>query len=273
VSAQAAIDALVAAFDRPDEIAARLAAAGHPIVRTLGSDAPVELIRAAGAMPVRLVARAHGPTPRADAVAGQALGARGRRLLERLLAPDLADTLILITHADAEQPALHAAIRELRRLGEPAPARVHLLDLLHLDRPSSAAYNRLRLEQCAAWLADIAAAPTDIAHQIALSANQATLLAKVDALRTGPSPRLTGAQMLAIAGTAAILPPDEHLTYLHAILAGSDDLPPLADTPASTSPARRTKTPPSIAGSRRPARISSTKAGPRATRPLLIPIR
>ncbi|MDO6415238.1 2-hydroxyacyl-CoA dehydratase [Sphingomonas sp. BIUV-7] len=230
MSASVAIDALIAAFDRPDEVAARLSATGHTVVRTLGSDAPVELIRATGAVPVRLVAPESGTTPRADAIAGQALGARGRRLLERLLDPDLAEIPILITHSDAEQPALHAAIRELRRLGEPAPAHVYLLDLLHLDRPSSADYNRLRLAECADWLTGIAAAPGDIAGEIARSAEQAALLAKIDALRTAPAPRLTGAQMLAIVGTASILPPEEHIAHLHTILAGADALPALGST-------------------------------------------
>lgn len=227
MTAARALDALVSAFDRPDDVAARLAAAGRPVVRTLGSDAPVELIRAAGAVPVRLIAPEGGPTPRADAITGQALGPRGRRLLERLLAPDLAEVPVLITHADGEQPALHAAIRELRRLGEPAPARVYLLDLLHLDRPSSADYNRHRLEQLAAWLTDISAAPSNLAGEIARSTEQAALLAEVEALRTGPTPRLTGAQAVAIAGTAAILPVDEHIAHLRGILGNADTLPSL----------------------------------------------
>jgi benzoyl-CoA reductase/2-hydroxyglutaryl-CoA dehydratase subunit BcrC/BadD/HgdB len=232
VSAAAAIDALVAAFDDPDAIAARLTASGQPIARTLGSDAPVELVRAAGIVPVRLAAVKGSATPLADAVAGQALGIRGRRLLERLLSPDLAHVPILITHADTAQPALFAALRELRRLGEPAPAQVHLLDLLHMDRASSADYNRLRLAACADWLASIGGAAANLAamaREITASQEQAALIAHIDALRTAPQPRITGTQMLAIAGAAHFLPLDEHVAHLRAISAGADNLPECGD--------------------------------------------
>ena len=232
MSAAAAIDALVTAFDDPDAVAARLTASGQPIVRTLGSDAPVELVRAAGIVPVRLAAVKGSATPLADAVAGQALGIRGRRLLERLLSPDLAHVPILITHADTEQPALFAALRELRRLGEPAPAQVHLLDLLHMDRASSADYNRMRLSACAEWLASIggtAASPAAMSREITASQEQAALIAQIDALRTGSHPRITGTQMLAIAGAAHVLPLGEHIAHLRAILAGADDLPECGD--------------------------------------------
>jgi hypothetical protein len=104
--------AIAAAFAAPDTAAATLAAAGHRVVRTIGSDAPLTLLRAAGLTPVRVAPPAAMPTPRADTLIGPA-GERTRqhRLLEWLLDPAQATTPILITRANAEQPQLFAALR------------------------------------------------------------------------------------------------------------------------------------------------------------------
>jgi hypothetical protein len=62
--------ALLAAYDDPDAVARTALADGRRVIRTIGTDAPRELLRAAGYQPVRL-APAAGATPRADAVMGQ----------------------------------------------------------------------------------------------------------------------------------------------------------------------------------------------------------
>jgi benzoyl-CoA reductase/2-hydroxyglutaryl-CoA dehydratase subunit BcrC/BadD/HgdB len=210
--------------------AVALAAAGRPVIRTLGTDAPRELLLAAGFVPVRLVAGAMAATPRADALMGEtALGVRGRRLIEQILDPGAPDLPLLITQADAEQPQIFAALRELARLGERVPSRIHFLDLLHLDRPSSRAYNLHRLRQLSAWLEAIGGTPVSgrtIAAGQAILRRQAELLAQVDALRR--SLRIGGTEALAIVGASAVLPPEDHVRHLEPLLAAPIAAPDFA---------------------------------------------
>jgi benzoyl-CoA reductase/2-hydroxyglutaryl-CoA dehydratase subunit BcrC/BadD/HgdB len=224
-----ALAAIAAAFASPDDAAAALAAAGHHVVRTIGSDAPLTLLRAAGLTPVRVAPPADMPTPRADALIGPA-GERKRqhRLLEWLLDPAQAATPILITRADAEQPQLFAALRELRRLGEAAPSRVAMLDLLHQPRDSSWRYNRQRLDQLGPWLQAAGGRIPDGAALREAAATDTRLLARIaaaQALRVAPEPQLSGTDMLRVIGAAAIRPPETMIGHLDAILADRAALP------------------------------------------------
>jgi benzoyl-CoA reductase/2-hydroxyglutaryl-CoA dehydratase subunit BcrC/BadD/HgdB len=218
------------ACDDGGAAAAALAAAGRPVIRTLGIDAPRELLLAAGFVPVRLVTGATAATPRADALMGETtLGVRGRRLIEQILDPDAPDLPLLITQADAEQPQIFAALRELGRLGERVPSRIHFLDLIHLDRPSSRAYNLHRLRQLATWLEAIGGTPVSgrtIAAEQAMLRRQAGLLEQVDALRR--SLRVSGTDALAIVGASAVLPPEVHVRHLEALLAAPIAAPDFA---------------------------------------------
>lgn len=215
-------------FADPAAEAARAAAKGRKVIRTLGSDAPRAFLLAAGFQPVRLVAPPLAATPRADAIMGAAeMGPRGRRLLETLLAPENHDLPILITQADNEQPQIFAALRELGRLGQPVPRHVHFLDLLHLDRAASRAYNAARLAQLGEWLAELSDTRPDDAALAAAEAELATqrdLLARLGTVRAGG--RIGGAHALEIIGAAAILAPAEFNPALAAAL------PALAAQPA-----------------------------------------
>jgi hypothetical protein len=228
--ASEALATIAAAFAAPDYAAATLTAAGHRVVRTIGSDAPLTLLRAAGLTPIRVTLPAAMPTPRADTLIGPT-GERARqhRLLEWLLDPAHATTPILITRADAEQPQLFAALRELRRLGEAAPNRVAMLDLLHQSRDSSWRYNRQRLDQLGPWLQAAGGRIPDGAALRQAAATDTRLLARTaaaQALRSAPEPQLSGAAMLRIIGAAAILPPDRMIEHLDAILADRAALVP-----------------------------------------------
>lgn len=124
-------------------------------IRTIGTDAPVEWLAAHG-FAAEPLALHEGATPRAAAATGmKGLGPRGRRLLETILAAGPEDAPVLVTTAEAEQVQVYAIVRELARLGEATPPPCHLLDLIHFDRPSARAYNRVRLEGVAEWLAGL----------------------------------------------------------------------------------------------------------------------
>lgn len=222
-----ALAAIAAAYADTDAVARRLADHGERVIRTIGSDVPFTWLRAAGFAPVRLDPVAGHETPRADAVMGPATARRrGHRLLERLLDPMLAGTPIVVTRADAEQAQLFAALRERLRLGEPAPAKLHLLDLVHQDRPASRRYNRVRLEQLDGWLQQIGGMPVDDDRLAAAAAEEREMLSLVrEARQLRRDARLAGSDMLRIIGCTAILPPHELADRLGTLLAGADALP------------------------------------------------
>lgn len=229
-----ALAEIAAAYADADGVATRLHREGERVLRVVGSDAPLALLRAAGFAPVRLVPRTGEPTPVADALLGPS-GARKRphQLVERLFDPAMAHP-VLFTRADAEQAQIYSAIRENARLGLPGPHTATLLDLVHIDRPSSQTYNEAQLAQVCAWLAQHGGSTFD-APALAKAADEAdridVLLRQLDALRTGPQPRLSGTQMLRLIGCGAILPPRDLEPLLRAILADAAALTQVTGTP------------------------------------------
>ncbi len=213
---------LRAAYANPEGEVARALEAGRMPIRTLGIDAPRAHLLARGFQPIRLVAPELAATPRADAVMGKAaMGRRGRRLLETLLAPEHPDVPVLITQADGEQPQIFAALRELQRLGEAVPRHVHFLDLLHLPRPANARYNQARLAQLDAWLAGLGANPGADAAQLEALADQPQLLARLNDLRA--EGRISGTQALEMIGAAAIMLPTDWNAAMRAQLDSPGD--------------------------------------------------
>lgn len=202
------------AFAEPDRCVGDALAAGRRPIRTLGIDAPFALLRAKGFQPVRLAGVA-GVTPLSDAIMGsKGLGARGRRLLEAILAPAHPGIPLLITTADVEQTQLFATLRELSRLGEAALPPVFLLDLCHQPRDASRRYTRQRLDECAAWLDTLDGTRMPVAAPAAEDLGEMR--------RSG---RLSGTAALHVAGSAAILPGDAHQALSLALRAELADLP------------------------------------------------
>ncbi len=213
------LDLFRKAYANPDAEVERALAEGRKPIRTLGYDAPRARLVAAGFQPIRLVAPRLAATPRADAIMGAAeMGPRGRRLLEALIDPKYPEVPVLITQADAEQPQIFAALRELGRLGEPVPRHVHFCDLLHLDRSASREYNAARLAQLDDWLVTLGGdRPADTAIAAATHAldTQNALLGQIGLLRrTG---QISGADFLQVTGACAILPHAECLPALEAL--------------------------------------------------------
>jgi benzoyl-CoA reductase/2-hydroxyglutaryl-CoA dehydratase subunit BcrC/BadD/HgdB len=221
--------AIAAAYGDADTVADRLRGEGRRVLRTIGSDAPLPLLRAAGFAPVRLAPRPVAGTPRADALLGPAGGRRRAHLLaERLLDPALIDP-VLFTRADAEQAQIFSALRENARLGAPTRMAATLLDLLHIDRPSSRAYNAARLAQLGDWLqaqGGTSFTEADLAREADAADVVNALLRDLDELR----PRLSGTDMLRSIGCAAILPPEELVPLLRALHDEAATLPEASGT-------------------------------------------
>lgn len=235
MSASSALDTIAAAYRDAEGVAARLRAEGCAVLRVIGSDTPLPLLRAAGFAPVRMAPRPEMATPRADALLGPSTGRRrAHHLVELLLDPAMTDP-VLFTRADAEQAQVFSAIRENARLqglglGVPGPRKATLLDLLHIDRPSSRRYNEARLAQLRKWLTaegGCAFTDEDLAREADTADAVNALLCDLDALR----PRFSGTQMLQCLGASAILPPEELLPLLRALRDESASLPEATGRP------------------------------------------
>jgi hypothetical protein len=220
------LDVFRRAYADPDAEVERALAASRRPIRTLGVDAPRTLLIEAGYQPIRLVAPPLGVTPRADAIMGAtAMRLRGKRLLETLLDPARPEVPVLITAADDDQPQIFAALRELARLGEAVPRHVHFLDRLHLERGSSRDYTARRLEQLKEWLGNISVgSKSDLTR--ALLARQGDLMSRLASLRA--QSRVSGTDALQVIGAAAILPVDEHVAALEALLSEFADAPAIS---------------------------------------------
>ncbi|MGB3441916.1 MAG: 2-hydroxyacyl-CoA dehydratase family protein [Actinophytocola sp.] len=188
------------------------------VIGCVGQDVPVELVVAAGAVPVRLAGK-----PGADVTAGETYLGAGvdrctRSVLTRLLAGEYGRLDRLLVSRDCEASLrLFYAVRELRRvepeLGLP---ETYLVDVLHLPHWTTTRYNRVRFGELVTVLERWTGARLTeeaVAAAIGEYDEHRRLLRAVSALRRGA--RLTGVQALAAFGAA--LPVAEHNELLRAL--------------------------------------------------------
>ncbi|MFD5825278.1 2-hydroxyacyl-CoA dehydratase [Lentzea sp. NPDC060358] len=195
------------------------------VIGCVGQDVPVELVTAAGALPVRLAG-----LPGADVTAGETYLGRGvdpaaLSVLTRLLAGEYGRLDRLLVSRDCEASLrLFYAVRELRRLdpGLGLPETC-LVDVLHLPHWTTTRYNRARFAELVAvlerWTGTRLTAPR-IASAITLHDVRRELWRAVSALRRDL--RLTGVQALAAFG--AVLPVVEHNRLLRGLLQSDVDV-------------------------------------------------
>ncbi|MEQ5809044.1 2-hydroxyacyl-CoA dehydratase [Alteromonas sp. NFXS44] len=207
------------------DVAKRYVSEGKKVIRVLGSDAPYELIRAAGLSPVRLVADDNLPTPDADALVGTAnMSQSGRSLLQQIF--DDKDALpLLLTHCDYETPQLFATLRQLFK-DEELPARhIHFYDHLHQMRESSAKYNLTRAAQLHTWLADMSAisgnkaSAEKLTFDIEIQEQQRTMLAELLKKRNDFTPRISGRQFHHCVAATMVYTPHEWCERAASLLA------------------------------------------------------
>ncbi|GIJ51207.1 hypothetical protein Val02_80930 [Virgisporangium aliadipatigenens] len=196
------------------------------VVGYVGADVPVELITAAGALPVRLAGDPDGDLSAGDTYLGRGLDPMARSVLARLLAGDYGRLDKLVVSRDCEASLrLFYAVRELRRI-EPAFGlpEVYLVDVLHLPHRTTTAYNLARLEQFRQRLRDWTGRPVsdaDLAAAIASHDEQRALLSSLAAARR--EGRIAGSDWLAVVGAGTVLPVAAHLSLLREL--STVDLP------------------------------------------------
>jgi hypothetical protein len=208
------IDELRAGFEEPFWALGRDAARDARTVVVSWPSAPVELVRAAGFVPVFARGRSV-PTPTADRVLEPELFPnRLRQLVEAVLTTRLAHVaaVVLPRSSDPDYKCF-LYLRELARLGA-AAARppVLLFDLLHADAPDAREYNADRARALYGQLATLAGRPNapDELHRSIASANRARAAGRcLHALRMGP-PRISGVDALPLLGAFWQVEPERY---------------------------------------------------------------
>lgn len=233
---------LADAYAHPWRVAERWRAGGGRVVGLFGRYAPAEIVRASGALPIRLdparlgrpAALGDGPTAVPDGLAGE-LSAGSLAVVSSLLEGELDWIDGLLIGRDSEMHTkLFYVIREMA--GDPEfRTRIPpfaFCDVLRLPVRTSAVYNRVRLRQLhqtvAGWWGGEPSTPS-LRQAIAAEAGTRSLLRELDRLRA--ERRLTARQLLLAAGAAQVLPGPESAAVLQAAISAAEQAPPRSLAP------------------------------------------
>lgn len=200
------------------------------VVGYVGADTPVELLTAAGVLPLRLAGDPEAPSDLGDLYLGKGVDPMARSTLSRLLAGVYGDLDRVVVSRDCEASLrLFYALRELRRVepGSGVP-EAYLVDILHLPHRTTTRYDLARVSQfrdrLGAWTGR-RISDADLAGAVAAHDEQRRLLTEAAALRRSVPARLTGSEFLAVVGAGTAMPVAEHAALLRRLLAEADALP------------------------------------------------
>ncbi|MBF9033304.1 hypothetical protein HKCCE2091_03550 [Rhodobacterales bacterium HKCCE2091] len=208
--AKARLDAIYA---DPEDALRCHKAAGGLVVGYLGATVPVELIAAAGALPVRLKGGPQAETPLADRYMEPVREAYLRRIFDRLLAGAYQDLdALVIARASEGLLQFHHLLDHVRSvdLGLPLP-RIVFLDILRTPTELSARYNRDRLAEFCDTLGEVGSVLTDAAVRDCIDAsNHARAMFRT--ICTNPG--LDGSTRLKLATAGQVLPVSEFVDLM-----------------------------------------------------------
>jgi len=192
-------------------------------------------VMAAGFQPVRLTGDPGAATPAGDRYLGPTVDGDRRSQFQLLLDGAYGDLDGVVIARDGENfVRLFYALRALRKMASPEAAKVpplHFYDLLHMQRPASAHYNRVRTQQLGEVLGRWSGkAVEDDALRGAIAAcnENRTRLAALERLRTGDAIRLSGTEALQLAITSRLMPKAEHSALVERITAQANGRPAIA---------------------------------------------
>ncbi|KID30047.1 Benzoyl-CoA reductase/2-hydroxyglutaryl-CoA dehydratase subunit, BcrC/BadD/HgdB [Prauserella sp. Am3] len=223
-----ALNELIGAARDRTAFARNWRAQGTGVVGYVGADVPVELLTAAGMLPLRLWGDPDGPREAGDRCLGTGLDPVARSVFTRLLdgAYGALDGLIVSRDCEASS-RLFYGLRELRRV-EPSVALppIALADVLHLPHRTTTHYVHSTLARLRGTVATWAGhAITDLPAAIAAHDRLRTLLSDVAALRRTRPARITGTQALNIVAATTTMPVEHACTLLERLLDEAGTLP------------------------------------------------
>ncbi len=197
--------------------------AGVPVVGYTSNTVPSELIRAAGCFPVLLAPDLEAlakPTPLADKLMESVFESRVRGIFEEILAGEWQFLKLLIIPRTSEREyKLYLYLREVDRqkLNAAIPP-VHLFDLLHTHNPISRQYGLERTKDLLGRLKQIGSVSARSLSQAVAASNRArSALHKLQSLRTGPVPCISGADAMAATGSLYFMDRTDHAKLVEAV--------------------------------------------------------
>jgi benzoyl-CoA reductase/2-hydroxyglutaryl-CoA dehydratase subunit BcrC/BadD/HgdB len=193
----------------------------------VGASLPIEIVLAAGLLPVRISGRPRG-TPQADAYGLDGLDGPTRVTFEQLVAEDGQFDFALIAPDVTAHSVLFQTLREIQRV-EPVPGmpRFAFVDMLHLPNRTTGRYNRGQLARMVQtveeWSGNIVNEDRLLGAIETVNATR-SLLADAMTLRRARPARLAGSDVLAIVGAALLMPSAEIQALLSELLSDSENL-------------------------------------------------
>ncbi|WP_052068122.1 2-hydroxyacyl-CoA dehydratase family protein [Rhodococcoides fascians] len=179
--------------------AQQAAAEGIPVIGYVGTDTPVELIDSVGALAYRLGSTSNGMSDEAIELLGSAVDSPVLSILSQVLSGELDFMRGLLISRDCQASLrLFYVLRQLRADGRRVP-ELHLVDLLHLPRESTARYNLAQVNKAAAVLAEwtgYAVTASDVRYAVERREIVRTALLEAQSRRRAEEPTITGTDTL-----------------------------------------------------------------------------
>lgn len=203
---------------------------GGKVVGCIGADVPFEMIAAAGMLPVRIIGRPQEPTDKIAPYVGDGVDPGARSIAERLIdgTYDYVDHVVICSKPEL-YGSLYEFMLESRRvhgdIGLPVPT---LFDFFRSTRLTASLFDRETLKRFRQELADWSGneiSDAALEDAIAKYNGARSLLAKVNALRCGDTPRLSGTDALAVNATHALIPLEDHVAMMRELLDAAEGFP------------------------------------------------
>ncbi|WP_370964322.1 2-hydroxyacyl-CoA dehydratase [Amycolatopsis sp. cg9] len=178
-----------------------------PAVGYVGADVPVELITAAGLLPLRLTGQPGEDHTPGDRYLGRGVDPVARSILTRILAGDYGPLEAIVVSRDCEASLrLFYALRELHRVEpELRLPPVRLVDVLHLPHHTTTRYVHAKVAQLREWLGRWRPiGDDDLAEAITAHDTLRRSLSRVAASRRAN--RLSGARFLEVVAETTRVP-------------------------------------------------------------------
>jgi benzoyl-CoA reductase subunit C len=222
-SRETALDAFRAIYET------RSSPTGEPCKKIgyISFNVPVELIEAAGCLPVRLTGLPLETTPRADLYLDPCFDGSVRSLLEQFLRGDFASLdLVIIPRTSENYLQLYYFLLEIGRLEpETLLPPIYLFDLLQTPYRASARYVRDQIDRLKARIEALTQRTIDdtaVADAIRSSNQHLDCFGEIAALRHAVPARLTGEAALHIVGSLGRVPRATHLQLIAQVLSTTD---------------------------------------------------
>jgi benzoyl-CoA reductase/2-hydroxyglutaryl-CoA dehydratase subunit BcrC/BadD/HgdB len=191
---------------------------GSGVVGVMGSTAPVELILAAGCLPVLVAAEPPRPTPLADPWMEPEFAWEHRSLLDRTLRGDFERfDLLIVTRSYHE---VYYYLKEIVRQGQGTRVPpLHMYDLMQSQRPAVRPYGIGRTEELKEALARLAGAPiSDDALWAAIGLTNRRRQAIRRLLERRRAGQVAGATAIRAIGASYVMHPEAYTETLTAYL-------------------------------------------------------